>query len=585
MSPLRLPDGSSDLTAAPWEDFDADERWVEVAQLDIGSAPAAFWHCMSTWTNSRHFNRNIWRIDLVEEGWCQAEGRTAEGATRPLTDNKCPPDVLGEASEANPSGSESPNAQDAELRNTDCDSCCEDQDALPVGQESTPERPRVRGDDAPPANMRWIGLRELQRKTPAPVGGGDDGFGESHSVLEWTAQYISPSTGLHTAVFGLVIPETARKNGNHRALQFWPFQYPKTRALSISYEPLDVAEDSVDAVGQAPSSIDGIESRNRGRLRYRVLPLEPDENCDGRDYSAIKKYAENAALKLLHTVRKYCDKFDPVEGVSTYVKRVVHDRFVDEEAYRSIFRRLKKRYGLHWCKVWHEHAETDPVKFVYEEMSIAAYLIALFERERPEKKQTFVDLGCGNGFLTYLLLEEGYTGTGIDIFSRDLWDAYPAHVRERLKAEKLDPETYVVPDDVDWIIGNHSDELTPWIPAIAARSQRGHGGITLNASPKFFVLPCCFFDMDGRKYAQHFRRSFYVKDQGQGRYEMYITYVERLSRGFGFAVERENMRIPSTKYIAILGQSIEFPERVSEQAVASTCRLAMDDARLSHRKT
>lgn len=23
--------------------------------------------------------------------------------------------------------------------------------------------------------------------------------------------------------------------------------------------------------------------------------------------------------------------------------------------------------------------------------------------------------------------------------------------------------------DVDWLIGNHSDELTPWVPVIAAR--------------------------------------------------------------------------------------------------------------------
>lgn len=522
MSFSRLPNGSSDLTATPWDDFDSDDRWVDVAQLDIKAPVSAFWHCMATWTNARHFNRNIWRVDIIEDAWCSVEGKPQPA---------------------------------------------------PLISEEAPKRPRVRGSDAPPAGTRWVGLRELQRKTPAPVGGGEDGLEESQSVLEWAVHYISAASGRHIAIFGMVIPETARRNGNHRALQYWPFQYPKTRALAVSYEPLTGLDDVEDS-----------DSAPLGKLRYSVLPLEPDSASEARSYDSIKKYAENAALKLLHTVRKYCDKFDPVMGVSTYVKRVVHDRFVDEESYRNHFARLKKRYGLHWCKVWHEHAETDPVKFVYEEMSIAAYLIALFELEKPEKKQTFVDLGCGNGFLTYLLLEEGYSGTGIDIFSRDLWDAYPSHVRERLKKEKIDPESYVAPDDVDWIVGNHSDELTPWIPAIAARSQRGRETGVGKVRPQFFVLPCCFFDMDGRKYAQNFRRTFNVKDQGQGRYEMYITYVERLARGFGFSVERENMRIPSTKYIALLGQTIEFPERATDQAVASTCRLAMDDARMSHMK-
>lgn len=34
----------------------------------------------------------------------------------------------------------------------------------------------------------------------------------------------------------------------------------------------------------------------------------------------------------------------------------------------------------------------------------------LFDRE-----QTFVDLGCGNGFLVHILTSEGYKGYGIDL--------------------------------------------------------------------------------------------------------------------------------------------------------------------------
>jgi SAM-dependent methyltransferase len=93
---------------------------------------------------------------------------------------------------------------------------------------------------------------------------------------------------------------------------------------------------------------------------------------------------------------------------------------------------------------------------VFEDIAIAAWLVALWEIERGStaidlsvgseseetevaaqverkegaervssmKKQTFVDLGCGNGLLTHILNEEGHKGTGIDIVSRKVWGAY-----------------------------------------------------------------------------------------------------------------------------------------------------------------
>ena len=39
----------------------------------------------------------------------------------------------------------------------------------------------------------------------------------------------------------------------------------------------------------------------------------------------------------------------------------------------------------------------------------------------------------------------------------------------------------------DWIIGNHSDELTPWMPVLARRSNA-----------KLFLLPCCPFEFYGK---------------------------------------------------------------------------------------
>jgi tRNASer (uridine44-2'-O)-methyltransferase len=232
------------------------------------------------------------------------------------------------------------------------------------------------------------------------------------------------------------------------------------------------------------------------------------------------------------------------------------------------------------------------MQFVYEELAIAAYLISLFEAERGENqlKQSFVDLGCGNGFLTYLLMEEGYTGKGIDISKRGIWDLYPDHVSQCLVQETIDPEVFACPE-VDWIIGNHSDELTPWIPAIAAKSQIQNKDLKSEAaSPKFFILPCCFYDFDKKKFAfSAMRRSLAVPDTGDGKYAQYLNYIERVCLAFGFGVngkvERENMRIPSTKYVALLGRSIQDRDRTRPSVVSEIVKLATWDAQMSHAQT
>lgn len=121
---------------------------------------------------------------------------------------------------------------------------------------------------------------------------------------------------------------------------------------------------------------------------------------------------------------------------------------------------------------------TDPQKFVYEDIAIASYLLVLWE-ELGFKEVSFVDIGCGNGLLVYFLTLEGHKGLGIDIRKRKIWS--------RFNTTKL-VERPVLPDDTfpsaDWILGNHTDELTPWIPVIAARSKSN-----------FWLLPCCFFDL------------------------------------------------------------------------------------------
>lgn len=84
--------------------------------------------------------------------------------------------------------------------------------------------------------------------------------------------------------------------------------------------------------------------------------------------------------------------------------------------------------------------------------------------------QNFVDLGCGNGFLVYLLVnvislssslpdkfvQEGHPGKGIDISERKIWKMYDQHgAKLELEKKALFPDNIVF-NNVDWLIGNHS---------------------------------------------------------------------------------------------------------------------------------
>lgn len=84
-----------------------------------------------------------------------------------------------------------------------------------------------------------------------------------------------------------------------------------------------------------------------------------------------------------------------------------------------------------YLQMWPE--TTDPLKFVYEDIAIATYLILLWRQERRKKGltsyQTFVDLGCGNGLLVYILSGEGHHGLGIDIKKRNIWDMFSKQIK------------------------------------------------------------------------------------------------------------------------------------------------------------
>mmetsp|Transcript_15908 Transcript_15908/g.31929 ORF Transcript_15908/g.31929 Transcript_15908/m.31929 type:complete len:497 (-) Transcript_15908:748-2238(-) len=461
---LQVPSGTSDLTMLPCEE---DHRmafgcadWVSLAVEEAaGVHERGFWFAMDLWTREIHWNRSIWKIDVIEEVE-RNENFFGEGGTR-----------------------------------------------------------------------RWF-MRRLHRKSPAPVTAGQLGDAVTSDAMEWASHYApnhhelgsstSSSHSLPHVVFSLLVPQAARSSSNQRATRYWPFHYPKAQAYRFTFDPAE-------------------NHSGLAHLRYDVIPLDADltRQNGGRDFEATLAFVQKGARLLLASLRKIARSYDVKLGRSTYEKRVYHDTLYPEGRYRENYRRLKMSYGF-WVQQWPE--KTDPVKSVFEELAIAAFLITLWEAERSRngsaKLQSFADLGCGNGFLTYVLVSEGHPGVGFDRQVRSIWSMYPNPARAALIHRKLDMETIDL-GDADWLLGNHSDELTPWIPLAAARVRTN-----------FFVLPCCFWDFHGRlNFAQR------VPDQGQGKYRRYLDFIEGLAREAGFQeVLRENLRIPSTKYVALLGR-------------------------------
>ncbi|KAK3546453.1 hypothetical protein QTP70_026306 [Hemibagrus guttatus] len=252
------------------------------------------------------------------------------------------------------------------------------------------------------------------------------------------------------------------------------------------------------------------------------------------------------------------------------------------EKYSILYQQLKNKYkGI--VKVWPE--VTDPEKFVFEDVAIATYLLkcpsellkenqpgfnatvqVLWAEERAEKgttsRQSFVDLGCGNGLLVHILNNEGHPGKGIDIRKRKIWDMYGPNTH--LEEKAITPSAAFLFPKTDWLIGNHSDELTPWIPVIAARqviSRQFKTDVLSSVQSSYhccyFVLPCCFFDFCGKYQRRQCKKS---------QYREYIDFINEVSIACGFQTDEDCLRIPSTKRVCLIGKSRRYEQAEEEFA-------------------
>ncbi|KAF7898714.1 hypothetical protein EAF00_005160 [Botryotinia globosa] len=238
-----------------------------------------------------------------------------------------------------------------------------------------------------------------------------------------------------------------------------------------------------------------------------------------------------------------------------YVKKVHHDTIIPQATVQNTYARLKAKYAKTLIENWAE--ATDPEKHVFEDLNIAAFLIELWaDTYKDTNFPGYVDIGCGNGLLVHILSEEGYKGWGFDARERKSWSVFGPKTREKLQELVLIPSILYSesnenetsgPDVHDgnfpkgtFIISNHADELTPWTPILANISQ----------SP-FMMIPCCSHALSGARC-----RAPPPKGSGgtPSAYASLVAWVAGLAEGCGWEVEKEWLRIPSTRNAALIGR-------------------------------
>ncbi|KAG8216643.1 hypothetical protein J3R82DRAFT_6839 [Butyriboletus roseoflavus] len=397
-------------------------------------------------------------------------------------------------------------------------------------------------DDTPSGNLKsYRPIHTIHRKL-LPRRPGRDATLEQHCTLY--ASTTSAYKGMPcTLVLSPLLPPGASL----------PYYHPTVRHLAFRFVPCTPPILRIEAV---------------------VLPDTPLD-LNSRLY--------RTALALLETLHRY-----GWGAMTHFQKRVKHDCMIPREAYQDLYLVIRERYK-HLVAEWKE--STDPLKHVFEDIGIATYLMLLWkhsytraedleshvpECDAPWKHWSqppggFLDLGCGNGLLTHILVSEGYQGHGIDLRARTSWGHYPEHTRAALHVHAINPTRYVrtvmensaIPylQSGTFLIGNHADELTPWLPLIA----------TVEHASGYLSIPCCAWSFDERfahastttiadltsiveNDAFVDRLNMGGEGGHQSRYSTYRIWLAKLSQWMGWKVECDTLRIPSTRNWAIIGR-------------------------------
>ncbi|GAA6037849.1 hypothetical protein JCM8097_005069 [Rhodosporidiobolus ruineniae] len=412
----------------------------------------------------------------------------------------------------------------------------------------------------------------------------------------------------------LLLPDFEQLKQEHPAGKL-PYYHPQVHALAFRYLPASLSSAS------PPSA----------SLRLDLIPLPSPSSPSSSSSTPLALLAPTdrlfrTSLALVKFVAKICG--GKQDG---FQKRVHHDLLAGKEDVQDLYQVLKEKYKTNlsassphapritfrWLlTAWREG--TDPEKHVFEDVAIVAWLICLWRRMYPDNEGKppggFVDVGCGNGLLVYLLNAEGFSGYGFDLRARKSWAHYDP--QPDLRVQSLNPVDLLLPSpflssspssaspaspEQAWpfptdafLIGNHADEMTPWLALLAAATPGDRVG--------FLNIPCCLHELVGRfermsyTIPEEYLSSlpsppspppassppaaaaesatphpllvpFYApspsilsdpllssgKPAG-GRYHAYQLYLAHLALRCGFVPEREALRIPSTKNFGMVGR-------------------------------
>ncbi|KAK5654429.1 hypothetical protein OQA88_7339 [Cercophora sp. LCS_1] len=314
-----------------------------------------------------------------------------------------------------------------------------------------------------------------------------------------------------------------------------PFYHPKVRGIAFLHEWT------------------AAEERGSISISYQFF--------EESDRSVVK--LARTALQLLKVIYKHGQG-----RVAGYQKRVHHDVLVPQTRLQNTYTVLKQKYARDLIKEWAE--STDPVKHVFEDLCIAAFLIELWaDMYQGVPFPGFVDIGCGNGLLVFILNREGFDGWGFDARSRKSWTAYSTKRKPCLaNSDLVDSlqQLVLLPPPVNterlpeiagedfakelvhdgrfprgtFIISNHADELTPWTPILASVSDC-----------PFIMIPCCSHDLTGSKFRAPAPKD---KSKGGSSYASLVEWAADIARDCGWDVEQEMLRIPSTRNTALVGR-------------------------------
>lgn len=134
-----------------------------------------------------------------------------------------------------------------------------------------------------------------------------------------------------------------------------------------------------------------------------------------------------------------------------------------------------------------------------------------------------------------------------------------------------------------FIIGNHADELTPWVPVLA----------TLCNASGYVNIPCCPWTFD-QKYERSSTPNFpteapitdFAEDLKLGgdgsntsAYSMYRIWLGTLTQHCGWKVETETLRIPSTRNWALVGREYVGKREGEKDVGRNNVEGILDDVR------